>query len=153
MTTSRNKRAWSIDGILHRYFQSRDDGPPSCTMAIDDIKTDNPERPPRWLVRLCDVGIAIEKLPEDQRKAVRCRWETAIKLEGAECRVLSLDIRACKERRAGEDWKSTIRKMREVEDETHELWKTRRRMEQRRAYLCGMDALENIFSLKVSHEV
>ena len=152
MTTSRNKRAWSIDGILHRYFQIKDVGPPSCTMSLNDIHVENPERPPRWLVRLCDVGIAIEKLAPVQKETVIARWEAVIGQEDAERDMVVLEARQARLRREGGDWRGVGGDMRRVEGRYHEHWKARRRSEQRKAYRMGMDGLETIL-LKVSHNL
>ena len=150
MTTSRNKRAWSIDSILHRYFQIKDAGPPSTTINLTDVHVESPERPPRWLVRLCDVGIAIEKLPAEQKEAVVTRWEAVIGQEDAERDLTVLDMRQARLRREGGDWRGVERLRQRIEAQLHEHWKVRRRNEQRKAYRVGMDDLEEIL-LKVSH--
>ena len=152
MTTSRNRRAWSIDSILHRYFQIKDAGPPSCTINLTDVHVESPERPPRWLVRLCDVGIAIEKLPAAQKEAVVTRWEAVIGQEDAELDLTVLDMKQARLRREGGDWRGVEKDTRRVEAMKHEHWKARRRMEQRKAYRLGMDDLENIL-LNVSHDL
>jgi len=146
MTTSRNKRAWSIDGILHRYFQIKDVGPPSCTMSLNDIHVENPERPPRWLVRLCDVGIAIEKLAPVQKETVIARWEAVIGQEDAERDMVVLEARQARLRREGGDWRGVEDHKRLVIRRHEEHRSTRRKVEQRKAYKDGMDGLEEHFA-------
>jgi len=145
MTTSSNKRAWSIDGILHRYFQIKDAGPPSCTINLTDVHVESPERPPRWLVRLCDVGIAIEKLPAAQKEAVVTRWEAVIGQEDAERDLTVLDMKQARLRREGGDWRGVERDKRVVILRHEECRGERRIMERRKAYRDGMDGLEIIF--------
>jgi len=146
MTTSRNRRAWSIDGILHRYFQVKDAGPPSCTMALNDIHVENPERPPRWLVRLCDVGIAIEKLAPVQKETVIARWEAVIGQEDAERDMVVLEARQARLRREGGDWRGVEDHKRLVIHRHEEHRAIRRKVEQRKAYKDGMDGLEEYFA-------
>jgi len=145
MTTSRNKRAWSIDGILHRYFQIKDVGPPSCTMSLNDIHVENPERPPRWLVRLCDVGIAIEKLAPVQKETVIARWEAVIGQEDAERDMVVLEARQARLRREGGDWRAVDGDKVLVRVRYDEHRGVRLRVEQRKAYGDGMDELEKFF--------
>ena len=145
MTTSRNRRAWSIDGILHRYFQVKDAGPPSCTMALNDIHVENPERPPRWLVKLCDVGIAIEKLAPKQKETVIARWEAVIGQEDAERDLVVIEARQTRIRREGGDWRG-VEDHKRLVIHRHDTWRGERRiMERRKAYRDGMDGLEVIF--------
>jgi hypothetical protein len=144
VTSTRNRRAWSIDSVLHRYFQIKDAGPPSCTINLTDVHVESPERPPRWLVRLCDVGIAIEKLTPPQKEAVVTRWEAVIGQEDAERDLVVLDMKQARIRREGGDWRAVDEEKEMVRARHHKQWKARRRFEQRRAYFCGMDDLEQI---------
>ena len=78
MTSSRNRRAWSIDSVLYRYFQLRAAGGPSATMNYEDArpcgrKDRREPEVPKWIRRLCDVGCAIEKLAPPLRDAVTVR--------------------------------------------------------------------------------
>jgi len=145
MTTSRNRRAWSIDSILHRYFQIKDAGPPSCTINLTDVHVESPERPPRWLVKLCDVGIAIEKLPAAQKEAVVTRWEAVIGQEDAERDLVVLEARQARLRREGGDWRG-VEDHKRLVIRRHDEWRGERRiMERRKAYRDGMGALETVF--------
>jgi hypothetical protein len=142
VTESRWRRAWSIDKILYRYFQTKSAGPPSTTINLTDVHTENPERPPKWLVRICDVGIALEKLPPRQHKTVVARWEAVIEQEDAERDITVLDMRRARVQRAGGDWRSVAKDKRSAENR-YEAWRVeRRRVERRKAYRDGMDRLE-----------
>ena len=152
MTTSRNKRAWSIDGILHRYFQIKDVGPPSCTMSLNDIHVENPERPPRWLVRLCDVGIAIEKLAPVQKETVIARWEAVIGQEDAERDMVVLEARQARLRREGGDWRGVEADKRHVRERYDEHRRIRHNAQRREAYIGGMNKLDEVF-LAIVHGV
>ena len=146
MTTSRNRRAWSIDSILHRYFQIKDAGPPSCTINLTDVHVESPERPPRWLVRLCDVGIAIEKLAPKQKETVIARWEAVIGQEDAERDLVVLEAKQARLRREGGDWRGVEEHKRLVIHRHEEHRATRHIMERRRGYRDGMDVLEEYFT-------
>ena len=150
MTTSRNKRAWSIDSILHCYFQTLDIGGPSATMNLDDsrpcgLKDRGEPEVPMWIQRLCDVGTAIEKLTSPHKTAVVARWKAVIVLENAEREVLVQDMRVCSMRRAGGDWRHEERMRLEAEDESNKAYREKMKLERRKAYREGMDALEIIY--------
>ena len=145
MTSSRNRRAWSIDSVLHRYFQIKDAGPPSCTINLTDVHVESPERPPRWLVRLCDVGIAIEKLTPPQKEAVVTRWEAVIGQEDAERDLVVLDMKQARFRREGGDWRGVEREKRHIRGIYDDHRSLRLKVEQRKAYGDGMDELEKLF--------
>lgn len=146
MTSSRNRRAWSIDSVLHRYFQIKDAGPPSCTINLTDVHVESPERPPRWLVRLCDVGIAIEKLTPPQKEAVVTRWEAVIGQEDAERDLVVLDMKQARLRREGGDWRGVEAEKKHVLRRHEENRDKRRRLERQKAYRDGMDGLEEVMS-------
>ena len=146
MSSSRNRRAWSIDKILYRYFQIKSAGPPSTTINLTDVHTENPERPPKWLVRICDVGIALEKLPPRQRGTVVARWEAVIEQEDAERDITVLDMRRARVQREGGDWRSVAKCKRRAEDRYEECRARRHRVERWKAYHDGMDALEGFIS-------
>ena len=146
MTSSRYRRAWSIDSVLYRYFQLRDVGGPSTTMNPENATPCSrrerriPEVP-KWLMRLCDVGCALKKMPPHLRIAIEKRWKAVIALEKAERDVAVQDAKVCRVQREGGDWRAEQRILEAYEDESHELFKVKMRRQRRKAYGEGMDQL------------
>jgi len=77
------KRAFPVDHELRSYFTLRQAGGPSPTIDLTRDTSPTGESPPRWLVRICDVGKALHELPPHEFIAVGLRWHAV--LEQEEC--------------------------------------------------------------------
>ena len=64
----------SVDAVLNLYFTLRDGG---MVSAVDPsaVGSGAAQDPPTWLVRQCEVGVALAKLPPSYRRAVVRRWQ------------------------------------------------------------------------------
>jgi hypothetical protein len=66
-------RRWPIDHILESYFTIRQGG--WITAAGLDVAEGGSNAPPAWLIRLCEVGVAIAHLHNGGQEAVGNRYD------------------------------------------------------------------------------
>jgi len=78
------RRAWPADGALARYFVLSAVGPSiHSTLEVRTIDEGSGCDLPTWLIRQCQVGLLIRRLPDVWRDVVVARWTAWVAQEDA----------------------------------------------------------------------
>jgi hypothetical protein len=125
---------------IHRYFVIRQAGTPSSTIQLEYAAAVScrDHEAPAWLIRHCEVGDAIESLPNGQQRAVERRWRAIVLLEECTRAIRTASTRELECRREGKDAREWVTVAKEAE--AHAQW-AEKAMREGRMYREGMDGL------------
>ncbi len=128
---------------IHRYFVIKQAGTPSSTIELEyaaSCQVFTPE-PPAWLLRHCEVGDAIARLPADERDAVEWRWIATIHAEECDRAIRVAGHHVILGRRIGQDASAWVHVERDAEREAEACRGAVRAIDRTRAYHDGMGRL------------
>ena len=131
-----------LEDLIVSYQWFRELGGPSATMRLNDSSPTG-ESPPSWLIRMIEVGVALDALMDAERDAVWDRFNALRARDAALSRVMTAHMRqlAGHRERDGHSIRHWRREERVAWNDYARQDRRRQLFERTREYWRGMDRL------------